>query len=355
MHNAAEFSQLEDFIKAQGAVLKMIMRGQALYEILNRITDWVEQRSNDGALASILAIDGDERHLFHVAGGSLPQDYITIINGLEIGAEVASCGTAAYTREIVVVSDIAESQLWKNYKVAALEHGLRACWSIPLIDGEGRLEGTFAVYYREARTPTEGELNFIKLVAHTALLAIEHQRWEDEGGLGLQREHLAAKGIRESEQRFQNLVREATIGIIVLRGEDLVVDVVNETYGRLINRKAEQLLHHKLFSIIPEAEATFRPIIDGVRTTGESLYLYHQPYEVMAEGQQIGGYLNLIYQPYREFDGTITGVIVLCQDVTEIVSARKELEQTESNFRDMVLQAPVAIAVFRGSSWRDSK
>lgn len=348
MDTTREFSQLEGLMKEQSEVLQMITQGRALHEILSRLTDWVEQRSGDGALASILCAGEDEKHLFHCAGNSLAKDYIAAIDGLEIGPEVGSCGTAAYTKKMVVVSDIAQNPLWRNYKHVALEHQLRACWSTPLIDSEGRLKGTFAVYYREPKEPTEEDLHLIKLVAHTALIAIEHQRWEDERRQSAERERLAMEGIRQSEQRFQNLVREATIGIIVLRGEDMVVDVVNETYGKLISKKPEELLQKMLFSVIPESEKTFRPIIEGVRTSGQPLYLYHQPYQVSPDGKEIKGYLNLIYQPYREFDGSITGVIVLCQDVTEVVLARQKLEQSEASFRDLVMQAPVAIAVLAG-------
>ena len=133
--------------------------------------------------------------------------------------------------------------------------------------------------------------------------------------------------LKESEQRFQNLVRQATVGIIVLNGEEMHVSMVNDGYGKLINRTYDELINKKLFEIIPETEAYFRPIIDNVRITGEPLYLYSTPYTVNSDEGIKQGYLNLVYQPYKETDGSITGVMVLCQDVTEQVNARKELEK----------------------------
>jgi len=136
-----------------------------------------------------------------------------------------------------------------------------------------------------------------------------------------------------SQSRFQTLVKEATIGIIVLMGKEMKVEIVNKSYGRLIGRTVEELLGNTLFTIIPESEASFRPVIDNVRLTGETLYLYDTPYLVYHNGEKIEGFLNLVYQPYLEDDQSITGVIVLCQDVTEQVTARKDLDRAYEQVR----------------------
>ncbi len=155
-----------------------------------------------------------------------------------------------------------------------------------------------------------------------------------------------------AQQRFQNLVREASVGIIVLEGSQMRVQIVNQAYARLIDRTPEELQDRDLFAVIPEAEAFFRPIIDGVRESGNSLYLYDHPYTVNVEGGKKEGFLNLISQPYKELDGTITGVMVLCQDVTEQVLTRKTLEASEARFRSVIEQAPIATCLFVGSQMR---
>ena len=149
--------------------------------------------------------------------------------------------------------------------------------------------------------------------------------------------------LKTSEQLLQNLVRDASIGIIVLRGEDMMVSIVNDSYARLIDRQCNELQDKPLFSIIPESEAVFRPIIDGVRLTGEPLYLYDQPYFVYVNGAKKDGFLNLVYQPYREQDGTITGVMVLCQDVTGQKKAEEALWASENMFRNVTNSAPTGL------------
>ncbi|MEP7080872.1 MAG: PAS domain S-box protein, partial [Ginsengibacter sp.] len=158
----------------------------------------------------------------------------------------------------------------------------------------------------------------------------------------------AVNALKESESRFQNLVREANVGIIVLGGEEMRVDVVNEAYGQLIATKPDELLGKPLFDVIPEAEDIFRPLLNKVRQTGEPLYLYDQPYGVTVNGKKIDGYLNVVYQAYRETDGTITGVIALCQNVTETIKNRKEIKEGELRFRRVMQQSPVATTLLKG-------
>lgn len=138
---------------------------------------------------------------------------------------------------------------------------------------------------------------------------------------------LAEMAIRESEHRFQNLVREANLGIMVLSGKDMVVSVANEAYGRVIGRNVEQLFGKPLFDVITEADIQDRHLLEKVRLTGESVYLYDTPYTIAIQGVQTQRYLNIIYQAYREADGQITGVVVLAHDVTEQVIARRNLHE----------------------------
>ncbi|GAA4334713.1 PAS domain-containing protein [Flaviaesturariibacter amylovorans] len=149
------------------------------------------------------------------------------------------------------------------------------------------------------------------------------------------------RAIRESEQRFQNLIREATVGIIVLEGPEMRVGVVNDAYGRLIGRKATELEGKPLFSVIPEAEKAFAPLINGVRESGNPLYLYGQPYSVYdADNVTISGYLNLVYQPYRNESGETVGVMVLCNDVTEQKQSERALKESEEQFRTLANSIP---------------
>ncbi|MEJ7586398.1 MAG: PAS domain-containing protein [Ferruginibacter sp.] len=158
--------------------------------------------------------------------------------------------------------------------------------------------------------------------------------------------------LSESDKRFESLVREASVGIIVLEGPDMIVKAVNEAYGRLIGLAASELYNKPLFTIIPESEPYFRQIIDKVRITGEPCYLYDHPYFILTDGGRKEGFLNLVYQFYREDDDTINGVMVLCQDVTEAVLARKKVEESGQKLWSLVESAPFPIGVYEGREMR---
>lgn len=111
-----------------------------------------------GMRGSVLLLDDDGVTLHHGAAPHLPEAYCRMIDGERIGPAAGSCGTAAYRRERVIVRDIATDPLWANYRKAAEPFGLAACWSTPIFDSEGRLLGTFAMYYDEPRDPTEEDI-----------------------------------------------------------------------------------------------------------------------------------------------------------------------------------------------------
>lgn len=155
------------------------------------------------------------------------------------------------------------------------------------------------------------------------------------------------KQLVESEQRFKNLVRDATTGIIVLLGKEMKVEIVNEAYCKLINITPEELLNENLFSIVPEAEEYYRPLVENVLFTGEPMQIYDSPYAVTVNDKLMEGFVHITFQPYRDTNKNIIGVMAILQDVTETVIARKKIEQSEKKFE-------AAIAAVEGIIWTNN-
>jgi PAS domain S-box-containing protein len=155
-------------------VLEMIARDAPLEEILEKLVGVVEGRSA-GMLCSVLLLDADGQHVRHGAAPSLPKPYIAAIDGLSIGPQAGSCGTAMYRREPVVVTDILQDPLWEPYRAVAEGYGLRACWSTPILAHSGKALGSFAMYYREPRSPIPAESRVMEMATHLAGIAIERK------------------------------------------------------------------------------------------------------------------------------------------------------------------------------------
>jgi len=155
--------------------------------------------------------------------------------------------------------------------------------------------------------------------------------------------NLARQKAAESEKRFHNLIKDITAGIIVVTGPDLTADIVNETYCRLTHKSYNDVIGKPIFDVIPESEEHFHPIIDYVKTTGKSLNLYDYPFFTYDKGVRKEGFLNLVYQPYKEENGIITGVVILMHDVTEEVNARKKTEEAEEKARLAINSAELGV------------
>jgi hypothetical protein len=162
--------------EAHSKVLGLAIADAPLERTLAALIHIVESTSRTGVLGSILLLDVDGKHLRNGAAPSLPKAYTDVIDGLEIGACAGSCGTAAYLGAAVFVSDIATDPHWADYKDIALPHGLRACWSIPILGRDRKVLGTFAMYHREPREPTVVVLMLVDLITQTAALVIDREQ-----------------------------------------------------------------------------------------------------------------------------------------------------------------------------------
>jgi diguanylate cyclase (GGDEF)-like protein/PAS domain S-box-containing protein len=152
-------------------ILELAANDAPLQEILDRLVKSVEY-CIPGSAATVLRLRGDR--LFHEASGeTISAAYVNAIDGMTIGPNEGSCGSAAFRGETVIVGDITRDALWENYRVVALAHGLRACWSAPIRNGHNQILGTLAVYTREPREPVPSELRYVHEAAHVASIAIE--------------------------------------------------------------------------------------------------------------------------------------------------------------------------------------
>ena len=169
----------EQWRDGQNRILELIASGAPLTDSLRELMLAVEAQAR-GMLCSILLPDGDGLRLHTGAAPNLPEAYNHAVDGVAIGPAVGSCGTAAYLKQQVIVTDITTDPLWTDYRGLAAQHGLRACWSTPILARPGNLLGTFANYFRESRGPAAGELELVGSAAHIARIAIEKRRDEAE-------------------------------------------------------------------------------------------------------------------------------------------------------------------------------
>ncbi len=167
-------------------ILKLILAGSPLSEVLTIIARLVESQG-EGTICTIWLPDEDGKRLRCAAAPSLP-GFSAHVGPTLVGPKGASCGTAAYRREPVYVTDILSDPLWDDYRHLFEPYRIRAVWSRPLVTIEGKVLGTFAVLYREVRSPAAPDLHLIENASHIAGIAIE--RHVNEEKLRLERDRL---------------------------------------------------------------------------------------------------------------------------------------------------------------------
>jgi formate hydrogenlyase transcriptional activator len=155
--------------------LKMILLDAPLHEVLRSLALLIEAQT-EGMLCSIFLLEKDGLHLRYGAAPSLPAPYREATDGIAIGPNSGSCGTAAYLREAVFAVDIFSDPRWASFRDVAATAGLRAAWSSPILSHDGRVLGTFGMHYREVRTPTPLEIQLIDDASRIAGIAIERER-----------------------------------------------------------------------------------------------------------------------------------------------------------------------------------
>lgn len=148
----------------------------------------------------------------------------------------------------------------------------------------------------------------------------------------------ARQEIEKADKRFRNTVKQAPIGITILRGPDYMVEMANEAYLQLVDKEEESFVGKPLFDSLPEVKESVSSLLNGVLTTGIPFHGYEAPVPLNRYGKLEISYFDFLYAPLKEEDGTISGIIVTATEVSEKMEARKKIEQNEERLK-IILEA----------------
>jgi PAS domain S-box-containing protein len=178
-----------------------------------------------GMICSMQKLVGTK--LYNLASPSLPLDYIEFTYGMEIGQNAGSCGTAAFLKENVFVSDIQNDIRWVKFKEITKKNNLNACWSHPIISSNGKVKATFACYSISVKSPVEIEISTIKRAGNILKIILENS---DQ-----------SRAIKQSEEQFRLLINDMQVGVI-LQNENAEILVSNPKALELLGLTLDQLL-----------------------------------------------------------------------------------------------------------------
>jgi len=298
----------------QHQVLELLAIGAPLTDCLTALLRALEAQST-GMLCSVLLLTDDGLHLRHAAAPSLPESFNRSVDGGAIGPRAGSCGTAAFLREPVIVEDIASDPLWTDYRVLALSHGLRACWSTPLFDGQRRLLGTFATYYRKPARPSEQERRLIAAASHLAALAISR--------------HQVEAALRSSESRYRRLVESNVMGVAIASTDGRIQEG-NDEFLRMIGATRGDLSSGELrWDTITPPES--RPVDEYIRA---QLRQFGACPPCEKEYFHRDGRRVAVRVAAALLDGSPDDCICLIDDISAHKQAERELRESEARLAE---------------------
>ncbi|MGZ3882217.1 MAG: PAS domain-containing sensor histidine kinase, partial [Flavisolibacter sp.] len=164
----------------------------------------------------------------------------------------------------------------------------------------------------------------------------------------LRPELVARKELEDSEKRFRNLVQEAPVATAIYVGREMKIQWANDAMVRLWG-KDKSVIGQTIREALPELEGQpFHQQLDDVFTTGEMYQGTEDPGHLVVDGTLRTFYFNFTYKPLRDAEGNIYGILNMAIDVTDSVTVKRRLQESEKNFRNLIIQAPIGIALLAG-------
>lgn len=171
--DVTEVRNLHILEKLEREVLEMNARPESVLEQTLDFYLKQIQELHKGMICSVLRLKGNR--LYNWSSPDLSPQYCAAIEGAEIGNNKGSCGTAAYLKEKIVVSDIENDPRWAAYLDLAHMEGVKACWSFPILDSNNNVLGTFAIYYKKIKAPTPDEESTLERAKNLLMIIIENK------------------------------------------------------------------------------------------------------------------------------------------------------------------------------------
>jgi diguanylate cyclase (GGDEF)-like protein len=303
-----EYKTAEAREAARAHTLTLIAKGRPLTEILRTLVEQMESE-HPGILCSILLLDKTGKRLMNGAAPSLPDFYNEAVNGVEIGPEVGTCGTAAWFGKRVITESIPADPKWAKFKDLASRAGVGACWSEPILAGDGRVLGTFAIYKRRPGSLQPSDLDILTAAGQFAAVAIEHKYAEDS--------------LRWRTAFFEAQAESSTDGLLVIDSD-----------GRKVHQNQKMVDLWKIpreFAQEKDDTAQLNYVIGCVKNPQQFAekvkYLYEHPLETsrdelqLVDGRILERFSSPVFGRAREYYGRIWRF----RDITEQKTMEEKL------------------------------
>ncbi|RYZ22879.1 MAG: PAS domain S-box protein [Chitinophagaceae bacterium] len=198
---------------------------------------------------------------------------------------------------------------------------------VPLRQGTGSGQHFLVFGISPRRRLDKGYQQFLESIALHISSALQRSR-------SVEQELSTRRQLEQSEENLRRLFMQAPMGICILRGPELYVELVNDAYLEIVQRERDRFEHRPLWEGLPEVkDQGFDMLLQNVRTTGEAFIGRDQPVQIRRNGAGETIYVDFVYEPLRGGTGGVDRIMALVIDVTDKVHAREEILKTGERAR----------------------
>ncbi len=182
-------------------------------------------------------------------------------------------------------------------------------------------------YWTTSNTPVLDEQGEVLYLIHSPMNVTELNK-------ATQREQASLLALQSQRQQLYLTFMQAPVGIAIFKGPDFVVELINPTLCELYGKTVNEMMGRPVFDVLTHARGLgFEELLDNVRLTGVPFKGVGLPAPLMRNGKLETVYLNFVYEPFRENDGSISGVIAVATEITELIHSKKQTEEAEERAR----------------------
>ncbi len=292
--------------------LQSVLEHQDVREVLSRFCLGFEQVV-EGALCSLMVYR--EGKLYPLAAPSLPDAYVDLLNGIPVGPRVGSCGTACFRKERVISHNIRTDPLWEDYREMLLRFGLEACWSQPILSGEGEVLGTFTLYFPHPRAPEPWELEVLEKSAYTIATVLLYHRTHQQ--------------LEASLANLQSLLKALPDLLFIVDSEGRFLEYFAPSIEDLV-APPEVFLGRTIPEVLPPSVSELA--LSALQLTLETRI--PQTLEYCLQGKVDLEHFEARFVPHSE-----NKVLILVRNITERKYAEQRLEEANLRLEQALVQA----------------
>lgn len=287
-------------------ILNLFSKQTDLSMALEGISNWLEKLIPD-AIVSIMLFSEEEQSLslVHTNNKSFSESYKNVLQNLKIGPNIGACGAAAYYKEVVICENLVTHANWKDFQVFVESERIYSCWSVPVINLEGKLYGTFAAYYREPKSPKASEIKMLNEV--TVLLAFCFDYYNEH------------KYKNEMYEKYNSFFDHHPAAVYEYDLDGYIVDV-NMTSKKINGFEAKQIIGCHYLEFIPTEHQN---IVEKSFVFAKKGYIQQLKVPICDALNQIY-WADLTYMPIFQ-NGVVNGTYAIVKDITEHYKLEEDL------------------------------